>query len=58
MRKIKIPTQEERHIESLMDDNAELMMRSAFQEDMLTSLQEMNAELLLRLAILEDGGVK
>ena len=56
MRKIKIPSKEEKQLSSLADENAELMMQSAMQGMEIADLKDMNAELMIRLANLEKEG--
>jgi hypothetical protein len=56
MRKIKLPSQTEKNVSALADENAELLLQNALQDMSITALQDENAELMLRLATLEMGG--
>lgn len=43
-------------LQSLSDENAELLMQNAMQDVSISALQDENAELMMRLAMLEMGG--
>lgn len=49
-------TQEER-LESLQDENADLMFQNAMQDMSIATLQDENAELMFTIANLQLGGV-
>jgi hypothetical protein len=53
MRKIKVPTKEQKQIESLADENADLIIQNAMQDMDIKGLQDENASLMVKIAMLE-----
>jgi len=57
MRKIIIKSEEQKHIEHLSDENAELLISQAMLDKELLSIKNENADLMLRIAMLEVGNL-
>lgn len=50
MRKLKVPNKQ---IESLADENADLIFQNAMQDMAIQGLQDENADLIFKIAMLE-----
>ena len=55
MRRFRFPSPEEKKIDVLETENAELLFKSAMNEIKIETLENENASMLLKLALLEVG---
>jgi hypothetical protein len=57
MRKIKVKGEEAKQLESLANENADLIFQNAMQDMNIKGLQDENADLMFRIATIEMGGM-
>ncbi|GEM_PF-4043618 len=57
MKKFRFKSLEEKQIEELQDENADLLFKNAIQDATIQALQDENSEIIFKIAQMEVGGV-